>query len=148
MKYTIALKLIEKSLQQAAERSGMSTEELEDISVDGYGLDQQGGRKIMLGDATAHLQLATDGSVSVSWRNADGKLREVAPAAREKGLWRKRFAGSYRSAKEIEQASPAQRCRLESSFLAAREIPFGHWRQYYVEHPLLGFFGAQADLGV
>jgi hypothetical protein len=140
VKYTVALKLIEKSLQQAAERSGVSTEELEDISVDGYGLDEQGGRKITVGDATAQLHLATDGSVSVSWWNADGKLVKSPPPHA-----RKAFSKEIRAlgplAKEIEQAFAAQRFRIESSFLAPRSIPLRHWRQYYVEHPLLGFLG-------
>ena len=140
VKYTVALKLIEKSLQQAAERSGMSTEELEDMSVDGYGLDELGAKEIALGDATAQLQLATDGSVSVSWRNADGKLVKSAPSH-----VRKTFTKEVRAlgplAKEIEQAYAAHRFRLESSFLAPRSIPLRHWRQFYVEHPLLGFLG-------
>lgn len=140
VKYTVALKLIEKSLQQAAERSGMSTEELEDISVDGYGLDKQGARKFTVGDATAHLQMATDGSVSVSWWNADGKLVKSPPPH-----VRKDFSKEIRAlgplAKEIEQAFAAQRFRIESSFLTPRSIPLRHWRQYYVEHPLLGFLG-------
>jgi hypothetical protein len=140
VKYTVALKLIEKSLQQAAERSGISKEELEDISVDGYGLDDQGARSFVIGDANAQLQLATDGSVSVSWRNADGKVLKSPPA-----YVRKAFAKEIRLlgplAKEIEQAFAAQRFRIESSFLAPRSIPFEHWRQIYVEHPLLGFLG-------
>jgi hypothetical protein len=140
VKYTVALKLIEKSLLLAAERSGISREELEDISVDGYGLDQQGARRIMLGDATAHLQLATDGIVSVSWWNADGKLQKSPPPHVRKGFSKEiRELGPL--AKEIEQSFAAQRFRIESSFLTPRSIPFEHWRQYYVEHPLLGFLG-------
>jgi hypothetical protein len=140
VKYTVALKLIEKSLQQAAERSGIGAEELEDISVEGYGLDGQGARKIMVGDTTAQLQLASDGSVSVTWWNADGKLVKSPPTH-----VRKAFSKEIRAlgplAKEIEQAYAAQRFRLESSFLALRSISLRHWRQYYVEHPLLGFLG-------
>ncbi|WP_348262257.1 DUF4132 domain-containing protein [Telmatobacter sp. DSM 110680] len=140
VKYTIALKLIEKSLQQAAERSGISREELEDFSLDGYGLDQQGTRKIMLEDVTAHLQLATDGGVSVSWWNAEGKLLKSPPPHVRKGFSKEiRALGPL--AKEIEQSFAAQRFRIESSFLAPRSIPLQHWLQYYVEHPLLGFLG-------
>ena len=140
VKYTVALKLIEKSLQQAAERSGISREELEDISVDGYGLDQRGIRNIVLGDATAQLQLAPGGSVSVTWTNADGKLLKSPPPHVRKGFSKElRALGPL--AKEIEQAYVAQRFRLESSFLAPRSMPLQHWRQYYLEHPMLGFLG-------
>ena len=140
VKYTVALKLIEKSLQQAAERSGMSTEELEDMSVDGYGLDEQGAKKITLGDTTAQLDLGTDGSVSVSWWKADGKLLK-SPPSHVKKAFSKEVRALGPLAKEIQQAYAAQRFRLESSFLAPRSISLRHWRQYYVEHPLLGFLG-------
>ncbi|HEY2467273.1 MAG TPA: DUF4132 domain-containing protein [Terracidiphilus sp.] len=140
VKYTVALKLIEKSLQQAAERNGISTEELEDISVEGYGLDQQGAKEIAVGDATAQLQLGTDGNVSLRWWNADGKLVKSPPLHVRKAFSKEiRALGSL--AKEIEQAFAAQRFRVESSFLAPRSIPLRHWRQYYAEHPLLGFLG-------
>jgi hypothetical protein len=140
VKYAVALKLVEKSLQQAAARSGMSTEELEDLSVEGYGLDKQGSKEIALGDAVAELRLAIDGSVSVSWRNADGKLVKSAPQHVRKAFAKEvRAVGSL--AKDLEEAYRVQRVRLESSFVAPRSIPLRHWQQYYVEHPLLGFLG-------
>lgn len=140
VKYAVALKLIEKSLQQAAARSGMSTEELEDLSVEGYGLDEQGSKEIALGDCVAELRLAIDGRVAVIWRNTEGKqVKSVPPHVK------KAFAREIRAvgllAKELEEAYKAQRVRLESSFVAPRLIPLRHWRQYYVEHSLLGFLG-------
>ena len=140
VKYTVALKLIEKSLHQAAERNGVSPAELEDISVDGYQLDEHGTRSFQIGDVTAQLQLAADGSVSVTWRNADGKPVKSPPPH-----VRKAFAKEIRAlgplTKEVEQAFAAQRFRIESSFLSPRSMPLQHWRQYYAEHPLLGLLG-------
>jgi len=140
VKYAVALKLIGKSLQQAAARSGLSTEEPEDLSVEGYGLDEQGSKEVALGDSVAQWQLAVDGSVAVSWRNADGKLVKSAPQHIKKA-----FAKEVRAvaslAKELAEAYRIQRMRLESSFMAPRSIPLQHWRQYYVAHPLLGFLG-------
>jgi hypothetical protein len=140
VKYSMALKLIEKSLAQAAERSGMTTEELEDISVDGYGLDECGVAETVLGDATVSLCLGADGAVGVSWRNADGKLVKAAPPHVKKAFG-KDVRGVAARAKELEQAYMAQRVRLESSFVAAREIPLEHWRKHSIEHPLLGYLG-------
>ena len=140
VKYTVALKLIEKSLQQAAARSGVSTEELEDLSVEGYGLDEAGGKEVLFGDAVAELRLALDGSVSVIWRNAEGKLVKSAPQHVKK-VFAKDLRALGLLAKNLEEAYRAQRMRLEASFLASRSIPLRHWQQYYVEHPLLGFLG-------
>ena len=140
VKYSVARRLIEKSLQQAAERSGLSVEEVEDISVSGYGLDDSGSRKIAVGDAEATISLREDGGVTVAWRNADGKLVKSAPTHVKKAF-SKEVKEVARLAKEVEQACAAQRVRLEASFMAARVLPFPHWQRHFVEYPLLGFFG-------
>ena len=140
VKYSVARRLIEKSLHQAAERSGLTVNELEDISVAHYGLDAQGEAAIDIGDAGAIVHLGDDGKVAVAWHNADGKLVKAAPPH-----FKKAFPKEVRSvaslAKELEQIYLAQRTRLESSFVLPRGMPLAHWRKYFVEHPLLGFLG-------
>jgi hypothetical protein len=140
VKYTVARRLIEKSLRQAAERTGLSVQELEDISVGHYGLDAKGESEIAIGDAKATIHLSEDGRVGVTWRNADGKLVKAAPSHIKKA-----FPKEVRSvavlAKELEQVCFAQRTRLESSFVLPNGMPLAHWRKYFVEHHLLGFLG-------
>jgi hypothetical protein len=140
VKYTVARRLIEKSLRQAAERSGLTVQELEDISVGNYGLDAKGDSEISVGDAKATVHLNEDGRVGVAWHNADGKLVKAAPSHIKKA-----FPKEVRSvaalAKELEQAFLAQRARLESYFVLPNGMPLAHWRKFFVEHPLLGFFG-------
>jgi hypothetical protein len=140
VKYSVARRLIEKSLRQAAERSGLTVQELEDLSAGQYGLDAQGQSEIAIGDAKAIIRLGDDGRVGVAWHNADGKLVRAAPSHIKKA-----FPKEVRSvaavAKELEQAYLAQRARLESSFVLPSGIPLSHWRKFFVEHPLLGFLG-------
>lgn len=140
VKYTVARRLIEKSLQQAAERSGLTVRELEDISVDKYGLDAQGAAEISVGDAKAIVRLGEDGRVTVAWRGADGKPAKAAPPPIKKAF-PKEVRAVASLAKELEQAYLAQRIRLESSFVQPHGMPLAHWRQYFIEHPLLGFLG-------
>jgi hypothetical protein len=126
VKYTVARRLIDKSLRQAAERSGLTVQELEDISANHYGLDAVGKSEIVIGDAKAIVHLGDDGSVAVTWHNADGKLVKTAPSHIKKA-----FAKEVRSvaslAKELEQAYLAQRTRLESAFLLPSGTPLAHW---------------------
>lgn len=140
VKYTVARRLIEKSLQQAAERNGIGVEEIEDICVAHYGLDEHGKRDISLGEAKATLSLREDGGVAVAWHNAEGKLVKSAPAHIKKAF-AKEVKEVGRLAKDMEEAYGAQRVRLESSFMSARTLLLQHWRQYFLEHPLLGFLG-------
>ncbi len=139
VKYTVARRLIEKSLQQAAERSGLTVQELEDISVGHYGLDAQGESEIEIGDAKTVVRLGEDGHVGVAWHGADGKLGEGCAVARQESVCEGSPPSVATLAKELEQIYLAQRTRLESSFVLPRGIPLAHWRQYFVEHPLLGF---------
>lgn len=140
VKYAVARRLIEKSLLKAAERAGISVEELEDMSVERFGLDDKGVAVIEIAGAQASVHLSPDGHAAVAWKNEAGKLVKSAPA-----LLRKSFPREVRSvstlAKNLEEAFRAQRDRLESSFLRSRSIPLPHWRRHFLEHPLLGFLG-------
>ena len=140
VKYTVARRLIEKSLQQAAERRGLSMEEIEDLCLGHYGLSEKGTREIALGDAKVTISLREDGSVAVAWHNADGKPVKTAPAHIKKAF-AKEVKEAAKLAKELEEAYTAQRVRLESSLMVVRTLPLRHWQQHFVEHPLLGFLG-------
>lgn len=140
VKYTVARRLIEKSLQQAAERRGLSIEEIEDLCVGHYGLGESGTREIALGDAKIAISLREDSGVAVAWRNAEGKLVKTAPAHIKKAF-AKEVKEVAKLAKELEEAYTAQRVRLESSLMAVRTLPLRHWQQHFLEHPLLGFLG-------
>jgi hypothetical protein len=140
VKYAVARRLIEKSLRPAADRAGMTMEDLEDSCVDLFGLDEEGKTSVIIGDAEATNRLNDEGSVSVAWRNADGKLVKSAPSHIKKA-----FPHQVKSvatlAKGIEQTYAAQRIRLEASLASRRSMSLAHWRKHFVEHPLLGMLG-------
>lgn len=140
VKYAVGRRLIEKSLHHAAERKGLLTDELEDMCVGAYGLDERGGIDIVIADARARIHLGEDGRVGIAWHNADGKLVKSAPSHVKKAFPKEVRAVSTR-AKEIEQAFVARRSRLEASFLDSRAMPLRHWRQYFIDQPLLGRLG-------
>lgn len=140
VRYSVARRLIEKSLRQAAERAGMTTEDLEDSCVERFSLNAEGKVEVGLGDAKAHLKLNEDGGVATAWYNADGKLMKSAPAH-----VRKAFAQDVKAvaklAKELEQANFTQRFRLEASLAYSRTMSVDHWRKHFLDHPLLSFLG-------
>jgi hypothetical protein len=140
VKYSVAQRLIEKCLNEAAERGGLTIDELEDFAVPSYSLDADGKTELTIGDAKAIVRLSEGGRVTVIWRNADDKLVKSVPSHIKKA-----FAKQVKSvsalAKELEQAHYAQRYRLESSFVNLRSMSLGHWRQFLIDHPLLGLLG-------
>ena len=140
VKYSVAQRLIEKCLNEAAERSGLTVEELEDFAVPSYSLDADGKTELTIGDAKAIVSLSEDGHVALIWRNADDKFVKSVPSHIKKAFG-KEVKSVSALAKELEQAYYAQRYRLESSFVNVRSMSPGHWRQYLIDHPLLGSLG-------
>jgi hypothetical protein len=140
IKYSMARKLIEKSLHSAADNIGVTIFELEDYAVEGYGLDKDGTARFKVGEAQASLQLFEDGRVGVVWRNAQGKALKTVPASL-KGNFPADVRSIRKTAKELEQAFRSQRIRLEASLIVTREMRFSHWREYFLEHNVLGFLG-------
>ena len=140
VKYTVAKRLIEKSLRQAADRAGMTMADLEDSCVDSFGLTGEGELTFDIGDAQVTIRIDEQGSVSVAWRNAEGKLVKSAPSHIKKA-----FAPQVKSvtklAKEIDQTYAAQRIRLEASLASPRTMSLAHWRKHFIEHPLLRQLG-------
>jgi Domain of unknown function (DUF4132) len=140
VKYTVALRLIEKCLKQAAERSGLTVDELEDFAVPSFALDVEGKAAMEIAEARADIHLSTEGHAAVIWRNAEGQVVKSAPSHIKKAF-PKEVKSVAALAKEVEQAYSTQRSRLESSFLLVRAMPIAHWRQHFIEHPLLGLLG-------
>lgn len=140
VKYTIALRLIEKCLREAAERSGLTVDHLEDLAVPSYPLDAEAKSEVNVGDCTATIRLSEDGEVGVVWRNAESKLVKVPPSHIKK-TFPKDVKSVAALAKELGEAYRAQRYRLESSFMETRSMSLAHWRKYFIDHSLLGLIG-------
>ena len=140
VKYSVAQRLVEKCLNEAAERGGLTIDELEDFAVPSYSLDAEGKTEQTIGDAKAIVSLSEDGHVAVIWRNTDDKFVKSVPSHIKKAF-AKEVKSVSASAKELEQAYYAQRYRLESSLVNVRSMSSTHWRQFLIDHPLLGFLG-------
>lgn len=136
--FRTALKGIEKSLAVAGERVGMTVEELEEIGVPAYGLTDVGYLRETMGEVTAELIVTGTTSTELRWLNADGKVLKTAPKSVTDN-----FAEEAKelktAAKDIQRMLPAQRQRLDNLYLQQRRWDFAKWKQYYLDHPLMGY---------
>jgi hypothetical protein len=125
-----------KALGTAAEKSGLSADELEEVAVPTCGLTGVGEHQQQLGDVTAQVRVA-DGKAVVRWRRADGKVQTTVPAAVKAG-----FPEEVRALKQLEKEVarllPAQRDRLERLFLEERSWALADFRARFLDHPLVG----------
>jgi hypothetical protein len=136
VKYVVAQTLIEKAFAQAAERAGITPEELEEIAVPTFDLDPDGARKEVIGGFVAEIRITATGSAELSWSKQDGTPLKSVPAA----IRQDHAADLQRlkkAVKDIDNILPAQEARLERLLESNRLIPLEHWRVRYVEQPLL-----------
>ena len=131
-----ALKVIDRTLDKIAKKAGLSREDLEELSVPTFGLNDQGVRLEALGDATAELCIIGK-NVTLTWRNAAGKTLKNPPVSVKRD-----FAEELRelkaAQKDAAQALSTVATRLDNLFLAQKSWTLQSWRERYLEHPLVG----------
>lgn len=136
--FRTALKGIEKALTVAGKRVGMTVAELEEIGVPAYGLTEVGKLTENLGEFTAELTITGSASTELNWIKPDGKPQKSVPKTVKDNFSTE--LGELKSvAKDIQKMLPSQRQRVESMFLQQGEWAFEKWKQYYLDHPLVGY---------
>lgn len=136
--FRTALKGIEKALATAGERVGMSVDELEEIGVPAYGLTEVGSLTEQLGDFTANLVVTGTTSTEIRWIKSDGKTQKSVPKD-IKEHYAEELKELNTAAKDIQKMLPAQRQRIDNLYLQQHDWLMDHWKQYYLDHPLVGY---------
>jgi hypothetical protein len=136
-KYRAAKSSVEKALNAAAQREGVSTEDLEELAVPKLGFTDVGRRTMQLGDNRAELFAQDTHKVELNWTNAKGKAQKSVPAAVKTD-----FAADLKelkaAQKELQKLLPALRTRIETGYLRKRRWKLPAWRERYLDHPVTG----------
>lgn len=127
-------KMIEDALERAAERAGLSREEMEELAVPTFGLEADGVRRETLGSHTVELCFEEKSPKLSVYR--EGKTLKSVPAE-IKNDYAEEWKDLQNSLKEIRKALPVQRERIERLLLSDRSLPLTAWRERYLDHPLL-----------
>ena len=132
-----AQKLIDAAFTEAAEREHLPREEIEELAVPGYGMEEVGLRTEQLGDFTAELRVTGGAQIELRWRTADGKSQKNVPAA-AKSEHAEQIKELKQAAKDIQALLAAQKERLDRLFIQQKRWPYKEWRERYLDHPLVG----------
>ncbi|MBW3622640.1 MAG: DUF4132 domain-containing protein [Armatimonadetes bacterium] len=124
------------ALEQAARREGLSPDELEEISVPTYGLDDAGRIRETFGEFTAEASIEGMKLSDWRWITPEGKTQKSVPA-KVKADFADELKALKTVANDLQKMLPAQRDRIERLYLTDRSIPLTLWRERYLEHPLL-----------
>ncbi len=144
------LKGIEKALEVAAERSGMTREDLEELTVptfdltltnssSNFGTDElrpaNAERIVMMGGSSVYMQVVGS-SVKLNWFGADGKARKSEPSE-IKTNFKSELKVLKRERDDVENMLSAQMNRIERMPLEQRAWTWPIFSQRYLEHPLV-----------
>ena len=137
VKFIPAQKEVEKALTAAAKREGLPRDEVDELAVPAYGMEEVGRRREVLGDYVAELVVEGQ-DASLRWsKAADGKPLKSAPAAAKKDH-AEEVKELQAAVKDVGKMLTAQRERIDGLFLARKRWALDAWRARYLDHPLVG----------
>ena len=132
-----AQKGIEQALNVAAERVGLPREEIEEMSVPAYGLQEVGVRREQVGEFGVELVVTGTSSTEMRWIRPDGKRQKSVPKA-VKEHHAEELKELKGAARDVQKMPLAQRDRIENLYLEQKSWAFPIWRERYLDHPLVG----------
>ena len=127
--------LIDAALDGAATRSGMTRDDLDELAVPTFGLDA-GRLGVSFGSASAELIAEGVHQVSLRWYGAGGTPRKGEPAEVKRG-WPAELKTLKQTVRDVRDALPVQRDRIERLLLSERSWALRDWRERFLDHPLL-----------
>jgi hypothetical protein len=139
VKFGTAKKSLEASLENLANKLGVTTEELHEMAAPDFGLSSDATLTEEAGDFTLEL-IAEPHGARIRVLDESGKERKTVPESvkKEHGDTLK----SLKQAKDdIDKMLEAQRARIDALFIADRVWPVAAWRERYIDHPLVGVLG-------
>ena len=136
-KHASTRKQIERAYDRAAEKVGVNKEELLELAVPDFGMQETGVYKQLLGGCEVVVRVTTAGKFEQTWTNLKGKAQKSVPAI-IKNEFTEEWKNHKRKVKEMEGLIPSIRKRLERLFVAERRWKFSEFRKRYLNHPLVG----------
>ena len=136
IKTNTAQKLIANALEIAANRTGITAEEIEEMSVPTYGLQEVGLRRDMFDEVSSELRV-NGSEVEQVWTSKNAKRLASAPKAL-KEKYPEELKEILQAVKDIRKMLPAQRDRIDNLFLQQKQWIYESWQERYINHPLIG----------
>jgi uncharacterized protein DUF4132/HEAT repeat protein len=122
-----------------ADERGWTAEELADRTVPTAGLDERGVLELPIGDRVYEAKLEADDTLVLY--NPAGKVVKTLPQVSEgpeKVAAAEAKAALSNAKKELAQVYEFQAKRLYEALCTGRLWPIAEWKQYLLEHPIVG----------
>jgi hypothetical protein len=127
---------IDKALAAVSKKTGISPEDLAEMSIPNFGLDCKARRQFKIGTFSGELRVVDCRTAGLRWQT-DGEESDSIPAEVRKNH-AEQLKALQREAKDASIMLAAQSLRLERSYLNDRNWSFAVWQERFLNHPLLG----------
>ncbi len=132
-----ARKAVASALSTAARRAGMTEDDLAEIAIPDFGLDDDAAIRFAHEAGGATLRLVAGRSVDLAWHDASGKRLRSAPAGLRAAA--PELVKQVRDGKAaLERALAAAIGRIEDGYTTGRHWPAPVWQARFQRHPMLG----------
>ena len=132
-------KLIEKYIEEASIKLGISSSEIEELSIPTFGLED-GAKTYAFDDYTLEISIQELGKINQVWRKADGKTQKTTPSFVKSSV---KHTTKLKKAKndvtQIKKYLTAQRDRIDRVYLENRIWTYENFNKYYLNHGLVCF---------
>lgn len=135
IRHNQAQKLVARYLKEVSEASGMTSDELEDITVPDFGLTA-GELTEAFGECRAELKILTAAGVSIQWFSEAGKPVKSVPA-KVKADYKEQYKDFQQTVKDIQQMLGGQRDRIDKFFIKGRTMSFADFKERFLDHGLM-----------
>lgn len=137
IKQTNTISIIEKYISEAAEKLGVTSEEIEDLATDDYKLVNH-ELVYNFDEAKGILTLNGIGKSTIKWFKSEGIEQKTVPQ-----LVKDKFDGKLKKLKavqkQIDQTTSAQKERFDRMLRSERILDLKYFKEKYVSHGLLSF---------
>ncbi len=138
IKYPSVRKQIQKYIESVSEREGKTADEIEEMVVSDFGLNEYFAISKKLGIYRGGVKVDGVSNVSLHWWKGDDIPLKTLPSAIRK-VFDTDIKQLKKVAKDIKSYLPIQRDRIEQFYLKKRTWIYEEWENYYVLHPLVSF---------
>lgn len=127
--------LIEKYLQEAADKQGVSVHEIEDLAVDDFGLTN-GAVQYEIEGFKLVITIVGIGKTKLEFFKPGGDLQKTVPSV-IKDKYAAKFKKIKDTAKQIEATLTTQRDRLDRMLKSSRRLTWAQFNDLYFTHGLM-----------
>jgi hypothetical protein len=132
-------KLVEKYIEEASIKLGVSSSEIEELSIPNFGLED-GCKTHVFDDYSLEISIEELGKVNLIWRKPDGNTQKTVPSFVKSSA---KHAAKLKKAKaevtQIKKYLTAQRDRIDRLYLDKRIWTYQSFLKFYLNHGLVSF---------